>query len=73
MTIKLGIDDQNGIAIIDLSTYIKQWFIDNSEKVLDMSLKKSRITNSNSALSYNPSNLTTNSNNLANYSKIVGK
>jgi hypothetical protein len=31
-----GIDDQNGIAIIDLSTGIKQWFIDNSEKVLDI-------------------------------------
>jgi Calcineurin-like phosphoesterase len=45
-----GIDDQNGIAIFDLSTDIKQWFIDNSEQVLDTSLKKSRITNSNSAL-----------------------
>jgi len=35
-----GIDDRNGIAIIDLSTDIKQWFIDNSEQVLDISLKK---------------------------------
>jgi predicted phosphodiesterase len=33
-----GIDDQNGIAIFDLSNDIKQWFISNSEQVLDISL-----------------------------------
>jgi predicted phosphodiesterase len=33
-----GIDNENGIAIFDLSTEIKQWFLSNTESVLDMSI-----------------------------------
>ena len=33
-----GIDDENGIAIFDLSTNITQWFVSNSDDVLNVTV-----------------------------------